>query len=544
MPVEVDEERCGEVVAYFVDSGRVVPGIVVDPDGRVRSQWWPLPAADDRALLESLLIDGSAEAHGGLAAMLADSVDREVRDRLASTGTTVTGRRSGRRTVPHAWAVSLTGDDPWLPTTHDRDKVMAFVAEIERWVSSGAAVARRAQLCIRVVEPATAATPAGDGPWSVELLARDVDEPSLMVPLDEVWHGTVPFDPGALEELLGSLGRLVRLAPELRDVLDAPVPTGIELDDEAVVSLLRDHAADLEDVGIDVLVPSWWTRGRRLGLRAKAKASASDGSVTEAGFSLEQMVQFTWEAALGDRRLTKADLKSLEAAAAAKQALVRVRGEWVQIDPAEIETLLRHVGTRSEATGVDLLRAGLGIDALGAPGDVAVVGVVAAGPLGELLDEALHSTVSPVATPDGFVGQLREYQQRGAGWLTFLGRLGLGACLADDMGLGKTAQLIATVLADRVDGPTLVVCPVSVLGNWDKELERFAPELSVLIHHGPERCRDEEFAEMAAGYDIVLTTYGLVVRDVDQLAAMTFARVVLDEAQQVKNSGTAQAKAV
>jgi SNF2 family DNA or RNA helicase len=112
------------------------------------------------------------------------------------------------------------------------------------------------------------------------------------------------------------------------------------------------------------------------------------------------------------------------------------------------------------------------------------------------------------------------------------------------MGLGKTAQLIATVLADRVDGPTLVVCPVSVLGNWANELERFAPELTVLVHHGPERCRDEGFAELAAAHDVVLTTYALVSRDVEQLSDTTFARVVLDEAQQVKNSGTRQARAV
>lgn len=535
----VDVERCREVAAYFVESGRVVPGMVAGPDGRMRSQWWPLPAADDRELLASMLVEDSLEAHRAAAAELADAVDRGVRERLVSTGTNVVGRRPGRRTVPHAWALSLATEDPWLPATLNGGKVAAFAAEVERWVSSAAAVAGDAQLCVRVREPNDA-----DEAWRIDLLARDVDEPSLMVPLVDVWNATAPFAPGALEDLLGGLGRLVRLAPELSPVLDAAVPTGIDLDDHTLLGFVRDHAADLEDSGIAVLLPSWWTRGRRLGLRAKTSNSADDGAVTEAGFSLEQMVEFKWEAALGDRRLTKADLKNLEAAADAKRALVRVRGEWVQVDPAEIEAILRHVGDRGEATGAELLRAGLGIDTIAAPHDVAVVGVVAEGALGDLLDEALHSTVSPIPTPDGFVGQLREYQERGVGWLTFLGRLGLGACLADDMGLGKTAQLIATVLADRVDGPTLVVCPVSVLGNWANELERFAPELTVLVHHGPERCRDEGFAELAAGHDVVLTTYALVSRDVEQLSDTTFARVVLDEAQQVKNSGTRQARAV
>ena len=97
------------------------------------------------------------------------------------------------------------------------------------------------------------------------------------------------------------------------------------------------------------------------------------------------------------------------------------------------------------------------------------------------------------------MGRLRPYQERGVGWLSFLGRLGLGACLADDMGLGKTAQLIAAVLADPIGGPTLVVCPTSVLGNWERELERFAPSLRVLVHHGPDRFRSHDATAAPSG---------------------------------------------
>jgi SNF2 family DNA or RNA helicase len=166
--------------------------------------------------------------------------------------------------------------------------------------------------------------------------------------------------------------------------------------------------------------------------------------------------------------------------------------------------------------------------------------------MASLLDGALHSRVPPITTPAGFDGRLRPYQERGVGWLSFLGGLGLGACLADDMGLGKTAQLLATVLSDAVDGPTLVVCPVSVLGNWQREAARFTPGLRVMAHHGPGRFTDQEipFATRATQHDLVLTTYSLVARDRDELAAVRWARLVLDEAQQVKNPGTAQARAV
>ena len=173
----------------------------------------------------------------------------------------------------------------------------------------------------------------------------------------------------------------------------------------------------------------------------------------------------------------------------AKQALVRVRGEWVQVDPDEIAALVAHAGTSGRGTVAEIMRTGLGLDGLAIPDEIMVTGVEATGWLGEILNGALHATVAPIPTPAGFVGTLRPYQERGVGWLTFLGRLGLGACLADDMGLGKTAQLIAAMLTEPTDGPTLVVCPVSVLGNWQRELERFAPQLRVIAHHGPERFR-------------------------------------------------------
>jgi superfamily II DNA or RNA helicase len=437
--------------------------------------------------------------------------------------------------------LSLTAADPWLPASLDAGNVHTFASTVREWVRSGAVAPARAQLCLRVVEPVDASEP-----WGVELLVRDADEPSLVVPVGDLWSGHAPFPPSSFEEVLTSLGHLVRLAPELSGVLDGAVPAGVELDDRGVVTLLRLRAGDLEDAGIAVLLPSWWTRRGRLGLRAKvASRGSTPSAVVDGGFGLDQLMSFTWEAALGDQRLTKADLRALQAAADAKSSIVRVRGQWVAVDAAEIEAILRRAGTRSEASGADLLRAGLGIDSLVDEAGAGVVSIAAGGVLGRLLDDALHATIEPLPTPAGFAGQLRPYQERGVSWLAFLGRLGLGACLADDMGLGKTAQLIATLLADPSGGPTLVVCPVSVLGNWVRELERFAPQLSVLVHHGPGRTRDgDELAAAVAQHDVVLTTYSLVARDLVVLETSRFTRLVLDEAQQVKNAATAQSKAI
>jgi SNF2 family DNA or RNA helicase len=529
------------VAGALVASGRVVPGLTVAPDGRARSWWFPLPAAGDRELVASCCADGSVEAQRTAAVRLAGAVDRRVRERLGGAGCSLLPPRAGRRTIPEAWLRSLTEPDPWLAASYDPEKLQAFAAAVTDWMASGAAVTGSIRLCLRLGEPVEAADP-----WTVELLVQDIDDPTLMVPAEDVWNGSTLFGPSAVEELLGALGRLARLAPELAGVLDERAPTVAELTADDVLRVVHDRTATLVDAGTGVLLPSWWTKRRRLGLRAKARSSrAPTSAVAGGGLGMDALVSFEWQAALGEQRLTRSDLRALAKAADAKQSLVRVRGEWVELRPEDLAAVRALAGTRAEARVSDILRAGLGLDALGAPDAVEVTGVDATGWLGALVDDALHATVTSATTPPGFQGELRPYQERGVGWLAFLGRLGLGACLADDMGLGKTAQLLATVLVDPAPGATLVLCPVSVLGNWERELARFAPGLRVLVHHGPDRFRRHraKLTTRVKKADVVLTTYSIVARDVEQLAPITWGRLVLDEAQQVKNANTAQARA-
>ena len=529
----------------LVESGRVVPGLTVDETGRARSWWWPLPAASHRALIADLVADPSPEGQRAAADSLAEAVDGLVRARLVSAGAVLAPRRSGRPTAPEAWARALVAEDPWLASSVDPAKARALADAIQSWVRSGAVVGGRLRLCLRVHEPVSSSRRA-PAEWRVELLAQDRDEPSLVVPLADVWAGSAPFGPSAVEDALVALARVARLAPELADVLEQATPTDVVVDDRAVVSILQDRLSVLDDAGIAVLLPSWWSSRPRLGVRARAKSSSAPGGVGTGIVGMDAIVSFTWEGALGDRRLTKADLAALARAADAKQALVRVRGQWVEVGSRQVADLVARMGKSGEASAADLLRAGLGLDDLGVGEGLDVVGVDASsvGWLAALLDGALHATVAPVTDPVGFDGVLRPYQARGVGWLSFLGRLGLGACLADDMGLGKTAQLVAAVLADPAPGPTLVVCPVSVLGNWERELSRFAPGLAVLVHHGPGRHgEDESFAERARAHDVVLTTYSLLARDLEHLGAVQWGRVAYDEAQQIKNPGAAQTKA-
>ncbi len=484
--------RVALVAAHLVSSGKVVPSLVLDVNARARSRWVPLPGVGDRDLLAALVAEDSIDGHRAAAAALAEAVDRLARRRLAESGVRLVPRRSGRRTVPQAWLESLSAPDPSMSPSLPVDKLVAFAARLDDWVASGAVTRDRVRLCLRVHEPGAhpdapasgrAKAAAAQAPWWIELLVQDADEPSLVVPIAQLWAGRAPFAPSSIEEVLRSLARMAGVAPELAGLLDHATPTGLAVGTDELLGFVQRRVEALADVGVTVMLPSWWGRRRRLAVRARARSSSSGpkGVVTGAGLGFDELVSFTWEAALGDRRLTAADLRRLEAAAEAKQSLVELRGEWVQVDGVGLRDVLAKAGSGGQATVGDLLRASVGlgdIDTLDGGAWPAVdaatnrgvaeaepVEVVASGWLGELLADVRNVSVQPQPTPASFRGELRPYQERGVGWLTFLGRLGLGACLADDMGLGKTAQLIATVLAELADGPTLVICPVSVLGT-------------------------------------------------------------------------------
>ena len=238
------------------------------------------------------------------------------------------------------------------------------------------------------------------------------------------------------------------------------------------------------------------------------------------------------------------ELDAAGIAALAKEAkpLVQVRGRWVHIDRADLTAAASALAERASITqlsGAAVIRHAVGLEGTALAGPVQVDG---SGWAADLLRGATTHPPAPIDTPDGFAGQLRSYQADAAGWLGFLDRAGLGGCLAMDMGLGKTPTLLAQVLVDRGHGPTLVICPPAVLSNWASEAQRFTRGLKVAVHHGPRRAEGESISRLAATHDIVLTTYATAVRDIVPLAAITWRRVVVDEAQVIKNyqSDTAQ----
>lgn len=483
---------------------------------------------------------------GELVAEALDALtDAAVRAALAETSLTRGARPRG---AVAAWLAALTG--PRRDFAADAVELDTLRGELDAWQRD--AVGGSVRASFRLVEPPTdgfveaaAGGPvAAEGPWRVEFGLQPVDQPGLHVDAARIWHESVPLPgPAAPQEaLLAELGRASRLWPELNSALRTATPEALELDAEGAHRFLRDGAPVLHAAGFAVLLPSWWRRpSSRLGARLQAQSRTAPGTVAGAGggVGLDALVDYRWEVSLGDQPLTAEELESL---AALKSPLVQLHGRWVELDPKRLAAGLRLLRSTGELTVGDLLRQGLADPA----GDaLPVLEVAADGALGDLLAGAVERQLTPVDPAPSFRGVLRPYQRRGLAWLVFLQSLGLGGVLADDMGLGKTVQLLALLAGDPPGvGPTLLVAPMSLVGNWQREAATFTPGVRVHVHHGTERARGAALTAAVAGADLVLTTYTVAARDAGELAGVDWHRVVVDEAQAIKNASTRQAEAV
>lgn len=387
--------------------------------------------------------------------------------------------------------------------------------------------------------------------WKVQYLLQATDDPSLIIPAADAWRGT--SDVAAVlqarnfrvhEYLLATLGQACSLCPRIEGSLKGAVPGGYELNAAGAHEFLTEKAILLRQAGFGVMLPAWWAgKGTKVKLAVRASVQSSDLR-SGGGLSLDEIIQFKYEVALGDQRVSLAELKQL---AKLKAPLINVRGQWIEVGPEELKaalTLLENK-TRSSASLREVVQMALGAGEL-ADG-IPISGVDATGWVGELLDRLSGRAEYTEKPPPGdFHGTLRPYQVRGYSWLDFHREWGLGACLADDMGLGKTIQALALIRSHwnkKKPRPTLLICPMSVVGNWQKEAERFTPDLPVMVHHGTTRVKGAEFKKAAAKQGIVISSYGLLHRDQELLESVEWETVILDEAQNIKNPSTRQAQA-
>ena len=374
----------------------------------------------------------------------------------------------------------------------------------------------------------------------------------------------------------------------------------VYLTTDELLSFINDAVPRLRERGIIVMLPRMW---RRQAVTAHMHLRDDEEATAAPQLGLDHIVAFDWRVSIGDIDLTDKEMSDL---VAAKSGLINLRGEWVLADAASIRSIsqymerLRKSSTGSvmsqlkqakqrlaaaKTAGDDTAEIEHTIEELTAALDNPSSGEISLKELREL--NLTAETTDPIAVtghdwqvsliggairhelpaprripiPAGVTASLREYQRRGVDWMYWMARQGLGAVLADDMGLGKTLQLLALEAAERDSserepttvesagqvgkvGPSLVIAPTSVVGNWAREAKKFTPHLKILVHHGTERKKDQEFLGTVTDYDIVITSYGVASRDYQLLGQQHWHRVTLDEAQHIKNSSTKISKAV
>ncbi|MFG1999183.1 DEAD/DEAH box helicase [Spirillospora sp. NPDC048911] len=552
--------------AHLAGRGLVLPALLRE-DGDLVARWRPV--VDDPARFRDLArampaacraADGGRPAAQVLRETLSGLVDTTVRGTVPHPLLPPRkGKVPDRVPLAERWFEALTGPDATVPR-EPRDNADELISELEAWAAAARRPAGPLRVCFRLAEPGAQeyeqefAPPESDGPdepeeppsdaWRVEFALQGTDDPSLYVPASMIWAGEAGLVEDADETLLAGLGRALRLFPDLAPALDSPVPAELILDTAGAFRFLRTAAPLLAAAGFGVLLPQWAGKAK-LGLKLTTRAEEGEGSgaATSSGFDLRGMVDFRWDLAIGDENIDEDELAEL---ARLKTPLVRLRGQWVELDEEQLEAaldFLRHP-RQGRMTAAQAMQAVIHAGEEQLP----LVEVDADGTFGDLLSGEADRRLTPLATPEDLDAQLRPYQERGLAWLAFMDELGLGALLADDMGLGKTISILSLLVHERENGaapgPTLAILPMSLVGNWQREATKFTPKLKVYVHHGTGRHRDEELVEAVRRADLVLTTYGTAARDAEMLAGIEWGRVVCDEAQALKNSGTRQARAV
>ncbi|MDW4909971.1 DEAD/DEAH box helicase [Streptomyces sp. ADMS] len=498
--------------------GRLLPGLT--PAGHDAWRAGPLDPDDIahlRAIAAALPYEGHAVPLPGPGPLLLPEPEALLRAFLDAVADTLPRTPA----APYAAGMPFAARPAQrLPDAHD------WAAEVAAGMDAGVRISLRLDLsAYELFDDPDRVRSAGAAVVQVHSLA----DPTLVTDAATLWAGTadVAFGTRARVDAALAVRRAARVWPPLDRLTEQDEPDVLALSEEELYDLLGVAATRLAAAGVAV----HWPRDLAQDLTAQAVVRPAPGSAKDGTgfFESEELLQFRWQLALGGDPLTEAEMDAL---AEAHRPVVRLKDQWVLVDPALVrKARKRELGLLDP---VDALSAAL-------TGHVEVDGeTVEAVPVGALatLRDRLTAGVTPVEPPPGLRARLRDYQLRGLAWLDLMTSLGLGGCLADDMGLGKTITVIALHLRRARDEPTLVVCPASLLGNWQREITKFAPGVPVRRYHGPDRTLED----MTGGF--VLTTYGTMRSTAPRLAQQPWGMVVADEAQHVKNPYSATAKAL
>ncbi|MDX2394688.1 DEAD/DEAH box helicase [Streptomyces sp. DK15] len=505
----------------LVARGRLLPGVT--PDGIDAWRAGPLDAQDVghlRAVAAALPYEGYATPLAGRRPLTLPEPEALVRAFIDAVADT----------LPRTPAAPFAAGRPFAAREPQRvPGIQEWAAQVAAGADAGVGISLRLDLSsFRLFDEAEPQDVRRAGAAVVQV--HSLADPTLVTDAGLLWAGAAAaaFGPRARIDAVLALRRAGRVWPPLLRLLDQPVPDALALSDPELEDLLGVVAPRLAAAGVLVHWPRELARtlSATAVVRSTAPGSATDGT---AFFDAAGLFAFSWELALGGDRLTPGEMDAL---AQAHRPVVRLRDQWVRVDPALVrKARKRELGLLDPVDALATVLSGTA-EVDGQPVPAVPVGALAA------LRDRLTGDLPAVAPPAALKATLRDYQLRGLAWLDLMTSLGLGGCLADDMGLGKTVTLIALHLHRDRPEPTLVVCPASLLGNWQREIERFAPGTPVRRFHGGSRTLDG----LDGGF--VLTTYATMRAGAARLAGQSWGMVVADEAQHVKNPHSATAKAL
>ena len=547
---------------------KFLPGLIQQSDQTIISQWQPLldSAIDQARLLrfaqqmprvcrvyqeliagDSLAINLPLSAQDIIINFLSVMIDQQVRN---------VAKEVNKKAI-----VSLPIWQKWLQSLGEQENTInAELTEIESLET--ALKNWTAPLQYSLSEPNLFSTafhlhpPTEYNPnWQLEYCLQAIDQPEFIVNSNIVWnHPVDSFNyrgrtiKHPQETLLKGLGLASKLYPVIETSLQQARPQSCSLNPLQAYQFLKSYAWRFTDSGLGVILPpslanrEGWAS--RLGLSIKAETPKLK---TNERLGLKSLLNFKWQLSIGGQTMTKAEFDRL---VAKESPLVEINGEWVELRESDIRSAKIFFSQRKDEMTLsleDALRLSTGDTQM--IEKLPVVNFEAGGKLQELLNTLTNNrNLEPIPNPKDFKGELRPYQARGAGWLSFLEQWGLGACLADDMGLGKTIEFIAFLLhlkeQNSLENPVLLVCPTSVLGNWEREVKKFSPTLNVIVHHGDKRAKGNNFAKVIQDKNLVITSYPLTFRDQKELQGVTWQGLVLDEAQNIKNPDAKQSKTI
>ena len=485
-----------------------------------------------------------------------DSFFEATADRCHKPGASPDARFLGSlltqdRSIPAANPETVEQIRVWVDVLQDRPMVASF------------------RLALRLLDPSA---DTDEQQWRVQILMQPLHGDMDAIPAAQLWEMGRELPPilgrslaAQRESLLAQLREAAEAWPVLGERAGEQ-PDEITLSAAEAVAFARQWAPRLVEKGVGVELPRWARDpGRELTVQLEVQPLSDEDAANAAAqgewhgnifaggapqMGLSSILQFDWRVAVGSMQLNEQQFSSILQSG---QPLVRFDGEWLQVDMEAARRAMDFIAQNKtgEMTLADALRVAHGTSR--SETGLQISGLSGAGWIGELLQQNPDAQIQSIVQPEEFQGQLRPYQLRGLQWLAFLHRLGIGACLADDMGLGKTIQFIALMLQERKlakdlgiarVGPTLLFAPTSVMGNWRCEMSRFAPSMRLMVHHGVQRLHGEAFKQGVAESDLVITTYALSSRDLEDFMQVRWHRLALDEAQKIKNPSAASTQAI